>query len=119
MKREFLGQPVWLWAAGAVLIVGGYWYFSHKSATSSGSSTGAGAGGTEKSSNDENLKETITDWQGGGSTSKKTGHGDKAGPERQWLIHKTGSQHPWSFLARHHERIEVGPTGSRTIIKDK
>ena len=49
----------------------------------------------------------------GGGGKKKKGGG--AGPERRWLIHKTGSQHPWSFLAKHHERIIVGPRGSRIV----
>jgi len=56
----------------------------------------------------------VTVQTGGGGNGKKK-KGDGAGPERRWLIHKTGSQHPWSFLARHHERIIVGPHGSRIV----
>ena len=121
IHKEFLGQPAWLWAVGAVVIVGGYLYIKHQSSSASTSGSGtSGQGGQDKSSS--NLKETITDWQSPPSNpkpGKKPHQGGGAGPERKWLIHKTGSQHPWSFLARHHERIEVGPTGSRKIVKDK
>jgi hypothetical protein len=49
VKKEFLGQPVWLWAAGAAVIVGGYLYLRHKQSTaaSTQSSTGAGTGGRQ------------------------------------------------------------------------
>ena len=63
MKQEVLGQPVWLWALGAVAIVGGYWYFSSKASASSASS-GSPAVPQQKSSSTTTLKETITDWQG-------------------------------------------------------
>jgi hypothetical protein len=63
---------------------------------------------------------TVQDGGGGGKRRKKRGKKAKGGPERQWLIHKTGSQHPWSWLARHHEEIIVGPKGSRwRIVKDR
>lgn len=54
----------------------------------------------------------ITVDVGGGGKGKKKKKGKRAGPERQWLIRKTGSQHPWTWLAQHGERIVVGPRGS-------
>lgn len=38
--KELLGQPWWVWAAGAAAIIGGYLYIKHKSATQSSTSGG-------------------------------------------------------------------------------
>jgi hypothetical protein len=59
----------------------------------------------------------VTVQTGGGKGKKKKGR-KREGPEREWLERKTGSEHPWTWLAQHGERIIVGPRGSRTIVKD-
>ncbi len=58
----------------------------------------------------------ITVDTGGGGKGKRKKKGKAEGPEREWLEKKTGSEHPWTWLARHHERIVVGPHGSRRIV---
>jgi hypothetical protein len=117
LKKEVAGQPIWLWGVAAVVVVGGYLYIRSKSssaAPSAGTGTGTGGGGKDTSS----FKETIKDWQSSPTkpSPKPKPTVNPGGPERKWLIHKTGSQHPWSFLSRHHERVQVGPTGSRKIV---
>jgi hypothetical protein len=135
MHKEVFGVPAWMWGVGAVVVVGGYLYLSHKSASSSagGQQKPAGGGqpvmvaGSPTGLSMEQFLLLIEDMQHGGKgKGKSTGHhgggGTKpnpGGPERRWLIHKTGSQHPWTFLAQHHERIVVGPHGTRTIVHDK
>lgn len=71
MKQEVAGQPLWLWAVGAVVIVGGYLYFrSHQSASSGTPSAGTpGSGG--KSSSTSSFKEWITQHQGPPHKHKK------------------------------------------------
>jgi hypothetical protein len=45
MQKEILGQPAWLWAVGAVVLVGGYLYLrSHSSSSASGQQKPAGSG---------------------------------------------------------------------------
>ena len=114
MKRDFLGQPLWLWGVGAAVVIGGFLYLRHKSGTAAAADSAGAAAQPEKSTS--SFKEWITQHQGG-TPAPKPKPKDTVGPERQWLIHKTGSQHPWTFLRQHHERIEVGPTGSRKIVK--
>jgi len=67
VKKEIAGQPVWLWGLGAVVVVGGYLYFTHraKSASSSGSSGGQGGQGGGKSSSTSSFKEWLVQHQGG------------------------------------------------------
>lgn len=63
--------------------------------------------------------QTVVVDTGGGGKRKKKKKGSGEGPEREWLEKKTGSEHPWSWLARHDESIVVGPKGSRwRIVKD-
>lgn len=63
-------------------------------------------------------QQTTVDMGGGGGQRHKRKRGKREGPEREWLERKTGSEHPWTWLARHKERIVVGPHGSRRIVKD-
>lgn len=61
---------------------------------------------------------TVQDNGGGGRGRRKKK--SKEGPEREWLERKTGSEHPWTWLARHNKRIVVGPHGSGwRIVKGK
>jgi hypothetical protein len=120
VKKDFLGQPVWLWAVGAVVVIGGYLYFTrHTSQPAAGAAAGQGGQAGGKSTSTSSFQEWITQHQGGPSKSKPKPKPQQGGPERQWLIKKTGSQHPWTFLQRHHETIAVGPHGSRTIVHKK
>lgn len=41
-KKEFGGQPWWVWAAGGVALVGGYLYLRHRQAASQAASGAAG-----------------------------------------------------------------------------
>ena len=43
----------------------------------------------------------------------------KEGPEREFLERKTGSEHPWAYLQKHHETIEIGPRGSKVIRRKR
>jgi len=117
VKRELAGQPLWIWVVGAVVVVGGYLWFRHQQSTAattpSAPGGGSGGGGGKDTST---VNEQIKEWQSAPHTGGGGGGQGSIGPERQWLIHKTGSQHPWTFLAQHHERVEVGPHGSRTIV---
>lgn len=70
MDKEVLGQPVWLWAAGAVVVIGGYLYFRSHSSTASTSSSGTGQGGTGKDTSQSSFKETIKNWQSSPTTHK-------------------------------------------------
>jgi hypothetical protein len=119
VTKEFGGQPLWVWLVGAVAVIGGYLYFRSHSTSSSSAAGGQGGGGQGRAASPGFSNASFTEWitqhQGGGGDHDK-GPQPKIGPEREWLIHKTGSQHPWTFLARHHERIEVGPHGSRKIV---
>jgi hypothetical protein len=67
----------------------------------------------------QNVTVDVGGGGGKGKKKRKKKKGKKIGPERQWLIRKTGSQHPWTWLAQHGERIVVGPHGSRKIEKDR
>jgi hypothetical protein len=134
MHKEVMGLPAWMWGVGAVVLIGGYLYLSHKSSSSaSGQQKPAGSGqpvavvGSPTGLSLEQFLLLIEDMQHGGKGKGKGGgtghHGgggpNPGGPERRWLIRKTGSQHPWTFLAQHHERIVIGPHGTRTIVHDK
>lgn len=113
MKREFFGIPVWIYGIGAVVVVGGYLWIKHKQ---NAAAPAAGSGSAQPYKSTSSIKEDITETQSPPTPGHKK-HGGGPGPEREWLIHKTGSQHPWTFLRRHHERIVVGPDGSRKIVK--
>lgn len=125
--KELMGLPIWMWAAGAVVLIGGYLYLkSHSSQSQQGQGQGGGKGqvfavGSQTGLSYEQLLLILKDWQNHGHG--KGGHhhhhnpGGDIGPERQWLINKTGSKHPWTYLAQHHERIVVGPHGTRVIRK--
>lgn len=117
MKKELAGIPLWIWGIGAAVVVGGFVWLRHQqSAKPSGQ--GQGGGGQYKST--DSINEQIKEWQSAPHTGGGGGGQGNIGPERQWLIHKTGSQHPWTWLAQHHERIEVGPHGSSwRIVPDK
>ena len=63
MDKEVAGQPLWLWAVGAAVVIGGFLYFrSHGS--SAASSSGQPASGGSKSKDTSSFKETITNLQG-------------------------------------------------------
>jgi len=66
VKKEIAGQPVWLWAVGAVVVVGGYLYFTHRASSASPSGTGSGTGQPAgKSSSSSTFKEWLVQHQGG------------------------------------------------------
>lgn len=116
MKKELAGIPLWIWGVGAVVVVGGFLWLRHQQAAKPAAGQGQG-GGQYKST--DSINEQIKEWQSPPTTGGGGGGQGSIGPERKWLIHKTGSQHPWTWLAQHHERIEVGPHGSSwRIVKD-
>lgn len=131
MKKEIAGQPVWLWMLGAGAVVLGYLYFKSRSSQQPGQQGGQGGrAGTATGGGQYSFKEWITQHQGPPGRPPPPAHpgpparkppprknpGGRIGPEREWLIHKTGANHPWTFLSQHHEQIRVGPEGSRKII---
>lgn len=65
MKKEYLGQPLWLWATGAVVVVGGYWWFTRRAATAGATGATDGQAPGHKSSSTATFKEWITQHQGG------------------------------------------------------
>jgi hypothetical protein len=71
MDRELAGQPLWLWAVGAGVVVLGYLYFRSHSSTTPASSSGQPAGGAGKSTETSSFKETITNLQGPPSPQHK------------------------------------------------
>lgn len=72
MKQEVAGQPLWLWAVGAAVVIGGYLYFrSHQSSSSSSTPSAGTPGGGGKSSSTSSFKEWITQHQGPPSPHKK------------------------------------------------
>lgn len=133
--KQVMGLPLWMWGVGAVVLVGGYLYMRHSSASSASSQQKpAGSGqpvaviGSPTGLSLEQFLLLLQDMQGGHGKGKGHGHHggghhgkqpNPGGPERRWLIKKTGSQHPWTFLAQHHERIVIGPHGTRTIVKQR
>ena len=67
MDKEFAGQPLWLWLAGAGVVVLGYLYFkSHSSQPSQQAQTG----GTGKSTSTSSFKEWIVQHQAPSTTHK-------------------------------------------------
>ena len=112
MGKEYGGVPLWMWLAGGGVVILGYLYIrSRQSGSGQGGQGGQSSGaGKYTSTSHMTLQETIKDLH-----SAPAPHA-KQGPERQWLIAKTGSQRPWTFLAAHDERVQVGPHGSRTIV---
>lgn len=63
MDKTFAGQPLWLWAVGAAVVIGGYLYITHKSGTSSASTPAPTSGGGGKGKSTTTIHETITDLQ--------------------------------------------------------
>lgn len=126
MKKEILGQPLWLWAVGAAVIVGGYLYIRHQQSAATPGQGGTGSGSTASPQDTSSFNDWIEQHDASPGTTPKSKHHpkvnpggpNKPGPERQWLIKKTGSKHPWSFLDRHHEQIRVGPERTRRVVKD-
>lgn len=122
LKREYAGVPLWGWLGAAGVVLLGYvWIRHHQSSSASAGGTGAGAGGGGgKSTDNSTFRETVKDLQSSPAPAPSTGStGSHEGPEREWLERKTGSEHPWTWLQRHHETIAVGPHGSRRIVHKK
>ncbi len=61
MKQQILGQPAWMWAAGAAVIIGGYLYLKHKQSSSAAQPAPGAGGGGGKSTSTSTFRETITD----------------------------------------------------------
>ena len=90
MKKEIAGQPVWLWATGAAVVIAGYLYFSHRAKTASSSGQGQGQGtGAGKSTSSSSFKEWLVQHQGGPAKPPKPPHHkpkppvDPGGPRRR------------------------------------
>jgi hypothetical protein len=113
VKRELAGIPLWIWGVGAAVVVGGYLWIRHSSGGKSGQGQTTPGVPVVVGGGSSSFMEWIKQHQGSPTPAPKP---PTTGPERQWLIHKTGSQHPWTFLHQHHERIVVGPDGSRKIV---
>ena len=78
LKKQVAGQPLWLWAVGAGVVILGYLYFSHKASTSTaapGSSSGSGHGKPGKDTT--SINETIKDFQGSPAVPGKKVDADK------------------------------------------
>jgi hypothetical protein len=70
MGKELGGIPLWIYLAGAAVVVGGYLYITHSSGSSSSSAPSGGTGNTAApGTSTSSFKETITDLQ---SKPKKT-----------------------------------------------
>ncbi len=65
MNKEVAGQPGWLWPVGAVVIVGGYLYFTHRAKSASSATPGGTGQGGGKSSSTSSFKEWLVQHQGG------------------------------------------------------
>lgn len=69
MDKEIAGQPLWLWLAGAGVVVLGYlWFKSHSSSTSQPSGS---SGQAQPSKSTSSFRETITDLQSAPTPSTK------------------------------------------------
>jgi hypothetical protein len=113
LTRKIGPLPTWAWTAiaAAVLLLLVMWRGNKSSGSGQGGAKGHGfTGALVPPVILHGHKERHRHKHHGGDPG-----GKKIGPERQWLINKTGSKHPWSFLARHDETIEVGPHGSRIV----
>lgn len=76
MDKEVAGQPLWLWAVGAVVIVGGFLYFRSHQSSSATSGQGAGqsgGGGGGKFTSRSSFQETITELHSHPSKHHKKG----------------------------------------------
>lgn len=71
MKKELAGQPVWLWAAGAGVILLGYLYFRSHSSASSGQPSAGTPGGGGKSSATSTWKEWLVQHNAPSHTHKR------------------------------------------------
>jgi hypothetical protein len=117
LTRKIGPLPTWAWTAiiAAVLLLFVFWRSTKNSSQQqqpgTGKARGFGGSVTPPVAVQGSAAQDDDDDQDRGKHHRRTA----GGPERQWLIKKTGSQHPWSFLARHHETIEVGPRGSRIV----
>jgi|SRR6516162_7221230 hypothetical protein len=91
MKKEIAGQPAWLWAVGAGLVIVGYLYFKSHSASSSapaggGTPGGGGGGGTATGGGQWSLKEWVTQHQASPAPAPHKPHKphvDPGGPIRR------------------------------------
>lgn len=137
LHKQVMGLPAWMWGVGALVVVGGFLYLRHSaSSKASSQQKPAGSGqpiavvGSPTGLSLEQFLLLLEDMQGGKSKHHGGRHGGghhhhkpqpgpKEGPEREWLEKKTGSEHPWTWLAQHHERVEVGPHGTRRIVKKR
>lgn len=123
LTRKIGPLPAWVWIAVAAAVILLYVVLhSKKSSASSkgGSGSGKGAG--------PSLVPPVVIHGARGRRGRRGKRGksgsddddddsDREGPEREWLERKTGSEHPWTYLRKHDETIEVGPRGSR-IVRD-
>lgn len=78
MDKEIAGQPMWLWAVGAGVVILGYLYIKHQQSSAAPSGQGSGSGGAGKYHDTSSFKETITNLHGPpnpGHKRKKPGHG--------------------------------------------
>lgn len=124
--RKIGPLPMWVWVAiiGAAVVLYALWKGRSSSSTPATTGTGTGTGtgsaqqppevvqGDQDDDDDDDRKQHHRRRAGHPKPKPKK----KAGPERKWLEKKTGSKHPWTYLAKHHESIDVGPTGSRRIV---
>ena len=103
MKKEIAGIPVWIYAIGAAVVIGGYLWIKHQQSSTSAGTPGQGTGGQGKSTS--SISEQITEWQsspgGGGGGGRHMGPGPGPESERDALQHWTGSEHPWTWLHTH------------------
>lgn len=77
MDKKIAGQPLWLWALGAVVVVGGYLYF--KSHSSQQAQPSGQQGPPSKSTS--SFKEWITQHQMPSTTHKTKGKGKGGGDD--------------------------------------
>lgn len=121
LTRKIGPLPTWGWVAVVASLLLLYVFWSNNKSAQSSSSSGTGTG---KATGLTSLVPPVIVHGARGKRGKRGKKGksggddddqesDREGPEREWLEKKTGSEHPWSYLARHHETISVGPRGSR------
>ena len=104
--------------AGGVALIG-YVIISHFGKSSSSGSSSSGNQPTYLVGDGAGGWTDVVNGVQGSQPRQPHHHRRGEGPEREWLERKTGSEHPWSFLQRHDERVVVGPDGSRTIVHEQ
>jgi hypothetical protein len=123
--RKIGPLPMWVWVAiiGAAVVLYALWK-GHSSASSPSSGTGTKTGSAlvppevaqgqdAQDDDDDGDRRRHRRRKRGGVDPGGPEKGRKGGPERRWLEKKTGSKHPWTYLVKHHERIEVGDVGGK------